>query len=72
MQSDFEKMAKKLENMKDMQNARPEDMLEIMSMFMKSEDMEQVKNMQNMLRLFGSMNNAKPEDMLNFLNLNKK
>lgn len=72
MQKDFEEASKKFGNLGDMNNAKPEEIIEAMSMFMNEEDKAQIRNMQNMMRLFGSMNNAKPEDLLSFLNLNKK
>lgn len=72
MQKDFEDAAKKFGNLGNMNNAKPDEIIEAMSMFMKDEDKAQMRNMQNMMRLFGSMNNAKPEDLLSFLNLNKK
>lgn len=71
MQEDFERMNKRMQKLRNMNNASPEDMFEAISMFMPPGEQSQFRNMQNMMRMMGSMKNFKPEDMFKFMNNNK-
>jgi hypothetical protein len=71
MQDNFDKMIKRMEKLRHMNMAKPEDMFEAMSMFMPQDQQSQFKNMQNMMRMMstmGNMNGFKPEDMFKFMN----
>jgi len=74
MQSNFQRMTRRMEKLRNMNSASPEDMFEALSMFMPPEQMGQFKNMQNMMRMMsnmGNMDNFKPEDILGFMNANQ-
>ncbi len=70
MQEDFERMSRRMQKLRDMDNSSPEDMFEAMSMFMPQKEQANFKNMQNMMRMMKSMKNFKPEDMFKFMNNN--
>ena len=67
MQENFEKMNKRMEKLRNMENASPEDMLDAISIFMPAEEQSKFRNMQNMMRMMGSMKNFKPEDLFKFM-----
>lgn len=71
MQDNFERMNKRMQKLRNMNNSSPEDMFEAMSMFMPSNEQSNFRNMQNMMRMMGSMKNFKPEDIFKFMNINK-
>ncbi len=67
MQENFEKMLKRMQKLRNMNNSSPEDMFEAISMFMPPSEQANIRNMQNMMRMMGSMKDFKPEDMLKFM-----
>lgn len=71
MQENFARMSKRMEKLRNMNNASPEDMFEAISMFMPPEEQSKFRNMQNMMRMMGSMKNFKPEDMFKFMSNNR-
>jgi len=68
MQDNFDRMVKRIEKLRNMNTASPEDMFEAMSIFMPSDQQSQFKNMQNMMRMMGGMQGMRPEDMFKFMN----
>ena len=74
MQENFDRMIRRMDKLRNMNTAAPEDMFDAMSMFMPTEQQSQFKNMQNMMRMMntmGNMNGFKPEDIFKFMNNNK-
>ncbi|MDD5018593.1 MAG: hypothetical protein PHO15_10915 [Eubacteriales bacterium] len=71
MQENFERMNKRMQKLRNMGNASPEDMFEALSMFMPPEEQTKFRNMQNMMRMMRSMKDFKPEDMFKFMNNSK-
>ncbi len=67
MQENFEKMLRRMEKLRRMNNSSPEDMFEALSMFMPPAEQANIRNMQNMIRMMGSMKNFRPEDIMKFM-----
>ena len=67
MQENFEKMLRRMEKLRRMNNSSPEDMFEAISMFMSPAEQANIRNMQNMIRMMGSMKNFRPEDIMKFM-----
>ncbi len=66
-QENFERMARRIEKLRNMNMSSPENMFEAISMFMPPEEQSKFRNMQNMMRMMGSMKNFKPEDLFKFM-----
>jgi len=67
MQENFERMTRKMEKLRNMNASSPEQMFDVLSVFMPHEEQSKFRNMQNMMRMMGSMKNFKPEDMFKFM-----
>jgi len=68
----YEQMMKRFEKLNSMDEAKPEDMIEMMTSLLPGDEMKEFRNMQSMMKLFSNMGGMKPEDMMKFMNLNKK
>jgi len=67
MQENFERMARRMEKLRNMNASSPEQMFEALSMFMPPEEQAKFKNMQNMLHMMNNMGNFRPEDIFKFM-----
>ena len=68
MQENFDRMLRRMERLRNMNTASPEDMFEAMSGFMPPEQQSEFRNMQMMMRMMSNMGkNMKPEDLFRMM-----
>ncbi len=66
-QENFERMARRIEKLRNMNMSSPENMFEAVSMFLPPQEHGKIRNMQNMIQMMGTMKNFKPEDLFKFM-----